>query len=369
MKNKCYLLLSVIILISITAFSQDKKFNDIIILKSGDSLQNQKIITGLKYTNNTLIRFADENKKEKNYKADQVRMYYQNDKAYYSEKLSNLAGNHFVSYEVVGYISAGKSISSKGNMLYYLKKDDDVVCLEEYKIKLYSFFLSYLPDFDAFYKTYRVPLSYDSKTIFEAISAYNAYKFPDKYVFVEYPNEEHARLSLFVSGGLMQAKIKGFFDDTQTGLSFSGGFDVSTAYSRKFGIHLPLSLVQMNAVSSKSSIHSTSLNLDPYIRYTPILPMKIKLRFGAGLGVMYHFKNTYLNTHDIPLADTDKTRFQKLSLGYNASIIFGIKKNITAQIFYTYHKATSLPIKYSSLEDTSVKIGINNIRFMLSYSF
>ncbi len=273
-----------------------------------------------------------------------------------------------VTYEVGGYISFGLSYTSNGEMNFYVKKDEEVTSLEKYKYELKSFFSGYLPDFDQFYATYKVKLSYDFKTLAEMISAYNAYKFPEMYVFEHVKNKEKGRFGIIVSGGLMSTNLSGYYEDKLTGGSFSFGMDIESRYSRFIAIHIPLTYNISSGKGSNISSHWSTLNVEPYLTFTPILKKKISFELGAGVGMLYSL-NSYLDCSALAESDQNKVSFNKMNFGPNLSFIVTLNRKLKTQLMFAQYQAKTSNLKMSSLEDTSVKARTNNFRLMISYYF
>lgn len=351
------------------AFSQNNIKNDVVILVNGDTISIPEIINNGRRTNQDKITYIDIQKKKHELAVSEVKVYFVENGTFFSDKIKNIEQNRFIKYEVIGYISFGISYRSNGELIFYVKKDNEVTSLEEHKFKLMSFFSGYLIDFVKFYSQYKVKISYDLKTLAEMISAYNAFKFPDKYVFVKYKNKEPMRVGVFGSAGLMNAKISDFITGNLYGVSSSFGLDITTIYSRYFSFHLPVSYNKQSSKSSISSIHLSTLNLEPYLSFIPIPKKKFFYEIGAGYGMMYSFNNGYVDCSSIKESDQDHVKFNKISLGINGSIIANITRNIKVQLIYAHYNIRSFDIKIASPDDTSVKASINNFRFMVSYYF
>jgi hypothetical protein len=276
-----------------------------------------------------------------------------------------------VTYEVGGYVSFGLSYTSNGDMNFYIKKNDEVTSLEKYRYGLKSFFSTYLVDFDQFYSTYKVRLSYDFKTLAEMISAYNAYKYPEKYVFEKAKDKEKGRIGIIASAGMTTTNLSGSYTGDLKGGSFSIGLDRESRYSRRFALHMPLTYNSSTVKSSNTNIHFTSVNFEPYLTFTPISRTKISFEFGAGVGLLYSL-NSYLDVSALMesgQADQNKVYLNKMNFGPNVSFIVNLTRKLKTQLMFAQYLAKTPNIRVSSSEDTSVKARTNNFRLMISYYF
>jgi hypothetical protein len=273
-----------------------------------------------------------------------------------------------VTYEVGGYISFGLSYTSNGEMNFYVKKDDEVTSLENYRYGLKLFFSAYLVDFDQFFAAYKVRLSYDFKTLAEMISAYNAYKYPEKYVFEHVKNKEKGRIGVIASAGMTTTNLSGYYTDDLKGGSFSFGLDRESRYSRCFALHMPLTYNVSKVKSSNTSIHWASINFEPYLTYMPISSVNFSFEFGAGIGLLYSL-NSYLDGSSIPGSDQNKVTLSKASFGPNFSFITTLNRKLKAQLMFAQYQAKSASIRLGSPDDSKAKALTNNFRLMISYYF
>jgi len=362
-------ILSIILALTINyAVAQKNTSRDVIIFANGDTLFSPQISGNKILTNQDGIAYTDKQNIKHKLTACEIREYYFNNEYFHSVLIKSDNICRLITYEVGGFISFGLSYTANGDMNYYVKKDDEVTSLEKDKYELKSFFSGYLPDFDQFYATYKVKISYDFKTLAEMISAYNAYKFPEKYVFEPSKNKEKGRIGIIASAGLMSTNLTGYFEDNLKGGSFSIGFDRESRYSRCFAVHMPLTYNLASVKSSNTSIHWSTINFEPYITLRTIPNKKINFEIGAGVGMLYSL-NSYLDVSKLPESDQDKVDFTKLSFGPNLSFIANLDRKLKAQLMFVQYQAKSLSIKQGSPEDTTVKARSNNFRLMISYYF
>jgi hypothetical protein len=362
-------ILSIILALAINyALAQKNTSRNVIIFANGDTLFSPQISGNQILTNQDGIAYTDKQNTKHKLTACQIREYYLNNEYFHSVMIKNENICRLITYEVGGYISFGLSYTANGDMNYYVKKDDEVTSLEKDKYELKAFFSGYLPDFDQFYATYKVKISYDFKTLAEMISAYNAYKFPEKYVFQRVKNKEKGRIGIIASGGLMNTKLSGFYADKLTGGSFSFGMDIESRYSRYLAIHIPLTYNIASGKGSNVSSHWSTVNFEPYLTFTPIPKKKINFEFGAGVGMLYSM-NSYLDCSALTESDQNKVYFNKMNFGPNLSFIVKLSRNLKTQLMFTQYKAKTTNLKMSSIDDTSVKASTNNFRLMISYYF
>ncbi|MDO9258038.1 MAG: hypothetical protein Q7U54_21170 [Bacteroidales bacterium] len=367
--KKSLLIISIILALTVKyADAQKNLSRNVIIFANGDTLSSPKIIGSKALTNQDGIVYIDKQNSMQKLTACQVREYYLDNEYFHSETIKNDNICRLVTYEVGGYVSFGLSYTSNGDMNFYVKKNDDVTSLEKYRFDLKSFFSTYLVDFDQFYATYKVRLSYDFKTLAQMISAYNAYKYPEKYVFEHVKNKEKGRIGIIASAGMTTTNLKGFYEDDLKGGSFSIGLDRESRYSRCFAIHMPLTYNVSTVKSSNTSIHWSTVNFEPYISLRTIPKKKINFEIGAGIGILYSL-NSYLDGSSIPGSDQDKVTLTKAGFGPNFSFIANLDRKLKAQLMFAQYQAKSASIKVGSPEDTKVKALTNNFRLLISYYF
>jgi len=348
--------------------AQKNLSQNVIILSTGDTLFSPQIIGNKAKTNQDGIVYVDKKNTRQKLTACQISEYYLDNEYFHSEKIKSDNKCRLVTYEVGGYISFGLSYTSNGDMNFYIKKEEDVTSLEKYKYDLKSFFSGYLENFDQFYAIYKVKISYDFKTLAEMISAYNAYRYPEKYVFEPSKNKEMGRIGLIASAGLMNTNLSGYYKDDLKGGSFSIGFDRESRYSRCFAFHMPLTDNIAKVKSSNTSIHWSTINFEHYITLRTIPNKKITFELGAGVGMLYSL-NSYLDASTLPESDQDKVYFTKFSFGPNLSLIANLDRKLKAQLMFAKYQSKSESFKQGSPEGSTVKARTNNFRFMISYYF
>jgi hypothetical protein len=367
--KKIPIFLSIIIaLIAKYSASQIVFPGNIVILAKGDTIRTPKIFKNKSLTNQDEITFSDYQNQKQQLKASQLKAYFCESGSFYSENIQSEDFSRLIRYEVGGYISFGLSYTSDGDMNFYVKKDEEVTALEKHKYNLKSFFQNYLPDYDQFISKYKTTLSYDFKVLAEMISAYNAYKYPDQYVFENYKNIESARLYAFASGGFLSSNVSGYFDDNLIGGSYGVGIDLESRYSRSLSIHLPISYYRASAKGSDATINISSLNFEPFLAIRGIAQQKTSFEFGVGMGVMYSL-NSYINCSSVPGADQGNVNISKISVGPALNVISNINKKLKIQLMFISYKANSQNIQVSSPESTDVKIRLNNVKAMILYRF
>ncbi len=363
------LFLSIIMALSMkNAAAQNNTAKNIIVLVSGDTLTSVQIVKNKAFTNEDKIEYIDSHNHKQKLEASQITAYYYEKGIFYSEKIKNEGFNKLISYSVVGYIGLGFSYTSDGGMNFYTTKNEEVTALEKYKYDLEPFFRNYLDDFDNFYSKYKVKVSYDFKTLAEMVSAYNAYKYPEKYTNEKYSIKDAVNFSVFASGGFVNSAVSGYFKDNLTGSSYSFGFDLEAKNSRVMSIHIPVSYNKVSAKGSDVSIHFTTINLEPYMAFRGIPNNKVSFEFGVGLGLMYSLKS-YIDCSSIAGSDQGNVDFKNLSVGPNISLITNINKKLKVQLMFVSYQTKSGNTSLLSPEDTSVKARINNLRAMISYRF
>ena len=369
MKKTFYIIICIILTLTIkTTVAQENTTQNVIILSNGDTIFSPQIVTNKMLTNQDEITYIDNQNNKQKLDACQVKEYYLRNEFFHSERIKSENICRLVTYEVGGYISFGLSYCSNGDMNFYVKKDNDVTSLEKHRYNLKSFFSNYLEGFDTFYAKYNVKLSYDYKTLAEFISAYNAYKFPDTYVFESVKTKEKGRFGIIASGGFVNTNISGFFEDKLNGGSFSIGIVPVTRYSRSYALYMPITYNAYSAKGSNTSIHWSSINFEPYLALSTIPKGKINFEFGAGIGALYSL-NSYIDCSSLPIADQNNVKFNKMNFGTNLSFIANINRRLKAQLMYARYNSKSKSIKVSSPDDTSVSAHANNFRFMISYYF
>lgn len=368
MKKELLVIIIFLALVIGDTVAQKDTSNDVIILANGDTLFSPQIIKNKALTNQDQILYFDGQKRRQKLNASQVHAYFFNNESFHSELIKSDDLYRLINYEVGGYIGFGLSYTSKGDMNFYVKKNGEVIALEKYKYDLKSFFINYMLDFDQFYAKYKVKISYDFKTLAEMISAYNAFKYPDQYVFEPIMNKDKVNVGVIASGGMMNTNLSGYLNARLNGGSFSFGMDLETKYSRYFAIHIPMTYNMASSKATNISIHLSTLNFEPFLTLRTIPKKKINFEIGAGLGMMYSL-NSYLDCSSLIESDQEKVKFNKLSFGTNLSVIANLDRKLRVQLMFVQYQTHSASIKKSYLGDTSVKARINNLRLMIFYYF
>ena len=367
--KKTFFILSIILALTVNcAIAQNNTSRNAIIFANGDTLFSPPISGSKIQTNQDGITYTDKQNKKQKLNACQIKEYYLNNEHFYSVPIKNDNICRLITYEVGGDVSFGLSYTANGEMNYYVKKDGEVTALEKHRYDLKSFFSGYLDDFDKFYAAYKVKISYDYKTLAEMISSYNVYKNPDTYVFEQVKNKEKSRIGIIASAGFMSTRLSGYYSDNLTGVSFSGGMCIETRYSRYMGINIPLTYNIASGKGSNIESHWSTINFEPYLRFTPIPKKKISFEYGAGIGVLYSL-SSYLDCTQLIESDLNTVFFSKMNFGANVSFIVNLSRKLKTQLMFTHYKAATSNIKSSSVEDTSLKAGSNNFRLMVSYCF
>lgn len=359
------------IILSLTmrnSFAQKNTNLNVIIFCNGDTLYSPKIMESKIHTNQDEIAYTDKQNTIQKLAACQIKEYYFNNEYFHSVMIKNDSICRLVAFEVGGYVSFGLSYTSDGDMNFYVKKDEEAVSLEKYRFNLDSFFSAYLENFEQFRKSYKVKISYDFKTLAEMISAYNAYKYPENYVFERAENKEKGCFGVTASGGLMNTTLSGYKADNMTGGSLSFGISLESVYSRRFAIYLPLSYNISSGKGTNMSIYLSTLNFEPYLSFRMLPKKKVNFEIGAGIGLLYSI-NSYLDCSSLPGSDQDKVKLNKMNFGPNISFMANLDRKLKAQLMYVQYQARSFNLMESSVEDTSVKASSNNFRLMLSYCF
>lgn len=371
MKKALFIISIIFALTAKYADAQKNLSRNVIIFANGDTLSSPKIVANKALTNQDGIVYIDKQNTRHKSTACQISEYYLNNEYFHSVMIKGDNICRLVTYEVGGYVSFGLSYTPNGDMNFYVKKDDEVTSLEKYRYGLKSFFSTYLVDFDQFYATYKVRLSYDFKTLAEMISAYNTFKYPEKYVFEKAKDKEKGRIGIIASAGITTANLSGSYADDLKGSSFSFGLDRESRYSRRFALHMPLTYNSSAVKSSTTNIQYTSVNFEPYLTFTPISQKKVSFEIGAGVGLLYSL-NSYLNVSSLMesnQADQSKVYLNKMNFGPNLSFIVNLTRKLKTQLMFAQYLAKTPNIRMSSSEDTSVKARSNNFRLFISYYF
>lgn len=350
------------------AVAQTDNSGNAIIFAGGDTLFSPQIIKSKLQTNQDQVVFLNDQKQKQKLNAEQVKAYYFNNESFYSEKIKDDNLYRLVSYEVGGYVSFGISYTQNGDMNFYTKKNEEVIALEKYKYDLNAFFHTYLEDFDTFYTQNKVKISYDFKTLAELISAYNAYKVPDKYVFVRYRNKELISVGLIGSAGVVFTNLSGYLKENMFGSSFSLGMELESKYSKNFAIHIPLFFNRIYAKTSNTSQVMYAIHFEPYLAFETMPQKNSSVEFGFGLGLLYALKSQL--DFSTPSGFNEETvELNKLNVGPNLSITTTLSDKMKMQFLFAHYFARSSAVNQISLDDSSVKAAINNLRLVFVYYF
>lgn len=348
--------------------AQTDNSSNAIILAGGDTLFSPQIIKSKLQTNQDQLVYLNEQKEKQKLNAAQVKAYYFNNESFYSEKLKDDNIYRLISYEVGGYVSFGISYTANGDMNFYIKRSEEVIALEKYKYDLYSFFYNYLENFDPFYAQNKVKISYDFKTLAELISSYNAYKFPEKYVSVRYRNKELVSVGMLCSAGAVLTNLSGYMKENMFGSSFSLGLELESKYSKNVSIHLPLFYNLINSKASSTTQHMSAIHFEPYLAFETVPEKNNSVEFGFGLGLLYALKSQL--DFSTPSGFNEETvELNKLNVGPNIRITTALADKLKMQFLFVHYFARSSAINQISLDDSSVKVGINNLRLIFVYKF
>lgn len=367
MKKQLLLAAFFVLFAFINVFAQSPRSETVIVFSNGDTLFSVSILKSKTYTNEDGITYLNTKKVKQKATSLQITSYGMDNDYFLSENVNNLETKKLISYQVYGYIKLGISYTSKGESNYYIKKENDVICLAEFRKNLQDFLSSYLSDFDLFYKNYSKNIAYDFKSLADVFSAYNAFKFPDKYVRETYQNKEKFQFGLLGSAGISVVKLSGFYTDVMPGPSFSAGIEFGSNYSPKFSIHSPLTFNYLIAKSEKSSTNLKTLGIDPYISYSLRKQNSNGIEIGAGLGVTYALGGILEQNVSNLSGSVSQVQFKKITFGPNIVASYILNSRLKLSMMYKWNALSTSNLLPSSPEDSSLNAHFHSFRLLFIY--
>jgi hypothetical protein len=368
MKNAKLLCWLALALMTTLATAQTNQSYQTILLTNGDTLSTPRIQKSRTQTNQNQIVYLDQQNQKHTLKAEQVIAYFNNNQSFYSEKLKGTDTHRFINWQVSGYAGFGVSYQPNEKENYNLKINEEVTSFEKSENNPEAFLRASLPDYDQFHRSYSKQVAYDFKNLAELVSAYNAYKFPDKYVFVKYKSKERLSFALIASSGISMTKVSGYLSDQLTGGSFGVGAELISRYSGKTALHIPMYYNRIFSSTSGNFLESSAIHFEPYLSFRIFPNLSVPLEIGPGFGVAYGW-NAYLGFPNASGYDKGKVMLNKLSYGPNLQLTGKLNRSIAVQLMYSIYFAHSLPVNQVQIDDSSVKATINNFCLRLAYCF
>ncbi len=360
MKKWHLFIASVLIIFTHTKTEGQTNTNNEFIITSGlDTIRNIRILKSRSKTNENSIAYIDHAKKERKLKAEQVKSYFTENRKYFSEILED-GSCKFINYQAEGYLNFGESFSSIGKYSYYLKKNNEIVSLENHNKNLQGFLISYLEDFINFYAGYNKQILYEFKSLAEFTSAYNVYKFPKQYLFVEYKNKEKSSIGLMANYGFYKIDMAGLQRENQKNISPSLGLDLVIKYHRNGSLHLPILFNYTINTSDLSDIYLTSLNFEPTLEFNIFQKKQFIVSIFGGLGLQYQ-----ISSHLEQASGT--TEIKGFNVGYQLGISSRISKGIVLTCAYVNYNLSTEPINPQSIDDSRAKGNMHGLKIGIGF--
>jgi len=317
--------LFVIFLSGLNVFSQNRDAH-FIILSSGDTISNIKIIEKYKFTNKDQICYINSNSEKEIKHASEVFKYYNGKTIFYSEYLDEKKTSVFVNYFAEGFCKAGLSYSKTGEVEYYVNNSKKVIPLKNFKYNLDSILKTGFDKFDEFLKIYPNKIKYEYKSLGEFISAYNSFLFPDLYKQEKYINKQSfdfgfSLLPYNYKTSIFNSDIKLFGFEI-----FNAGFYVENKLTPKFSTLISLTVSLHKYFSDWMVFNYISYKPEAYIQYSlyPHKKTNILIRTGIAFGYNYNLSVNY----DPNSSSLKSIYISPFSSNYFLDIVFDFKNHI-----------------------------------------
>lgn len=336
-----------------------------IVTISGDTIRNCEIKKNHKLTNEDQVTYIYNNTRN-SLPSNSIKSFFNGSELFVSELLKHEIKYKLISYLIGGTSSFGQAFSRKGKAIFYLKRSDtqEVVCLEDHKLNLLPFVQSFLPDFDAFYKTYNAKVYYEYKSIAELISAYNAFKEPSIYVPTKYKYRENIKFGMNASIGIGNLAFTNSQSDLNSLDNFSFGLNFKQFYTRNINFNFSISYNNSSFKGTNEDVYIKSISVNPNLGFSKALNSKLDITLKGGLSLSYNI-DSYLaqkTEEGVVLVITG------FNLGPQVSVEFTyLKKYGFFTSYLTYTIKTKEGGRFLTIE--AIKANTQILRFGFLYYF
>ena len=222
----------------------------------------------------------------------------------------------------------------------------------------------FLPDFDAFYKTYNVKVYYDYKSIAEVISAYNAYKEPNLFLPVKYKYKEKVKFGLNATLGIGNLEVINAHNDFVNENNFSFGLNFKHIYTRSICFNFSLSYNNSSFIGTYEDVFFKTISFDPNLGIRMYINSKLDISLRGGVNLSYNI-DSYLIQKTVDGLLLDLTAF---NLGPQVGVHLTYIERYSIFINYFRYKInTNEGRRFLNSDD--IKATIETFQFGLLYYF
>ena len=340
-----------------SSFSQTNN-NSFVLLRNGDSITNITIDTKKSATNESFVKYTDTLKNTYRIEAAKVNKYFDGNFIFNSENIKD--NFKFIYYYATGYISIGISFKNNGDQQFWLKTEGNIIKIPNEQDSLISFFKHNLKDFDQFIASKPIKVEYSYKYLGEIASSYNAFKFPKKYVAVDYSSRKKYSIGLFSNPLILT--------NTEFNSSFQIGASLKFVYSPSISINLSPSYYKNETDNIDYTLYLKTFNTDFSVNFNALGKKNTSIELGLGLGIIYHYntlfilKNMYANTKPVSLNNP-------LSISAFSAINIYILKNLSINLSIHKYRVEDMSVDpiYSTYGIDTSPVKMIDFRVGLSY--
>ena len=328
-------IIAIAVVINTSSYAQPSVKNTAYIVKiSGDTIRECEIRESYRMTNEDKVTYIY-NDAELSIPSKDLRSYYNGNDLFETELLERENKHVLISYTVGGTSYLGQSISTKGEVSFYIKIIDQglVVNLADHKYNLLPVLKSVLPDFDAFYSTRNESIYYDYKSLAELVTAYNAFKDPSLFIPVKYKYRDYIKLGLNASSGTGNLTLVEDNSVLNGKLNYSFGLNYQQFYTRRTSLNVALLYNDFSFTGSTGDADIKSISFNPCIGYSAIKNPKFDIILKGGLNILY---NTGSNLRI--KGDNSELDISGIDLGSQLGVEFLYLNKYSVFANYLYYK-------------------------------
>lgn len=340
--------------------------NSMIIFANGDTLKSKVIISGNKKTNEDQLTYLS-NDKEIVVTSAELVSFFEGTSILYSRSVANQSGKKIIKNIVTGPLYIGQSFRKNGTPVFYIKKenDDTYIQLEQYQFDIESFLKGYINDYLEFKMKYKKKIFYDYKSLGEFASNYNSFKVPETYVPQNFENTEKIKLGVIGSFNLSNIS----FDNTSLKFkyapSYSIGLSIINQYTRTFSLDF-LVTYNHSVIDEKDKMAQVVINnvgIEPSFGTCFNINNYLSLKVNLGV-VMYYNIESKIN-----LQGTGPLNIKGFNVGYAGGVDAIYKSKYYVFVKYIKHNVRTNNFTPGSIETSSEKGKLSNIRFGVGFNF
>ncbi|HYX07692.1 MAG TPA: hypothetical protein VE912_13270, partial [Bacteroidales bacterium] len=296
--------------------------------------------------------------------ASSVTAYFDGKQKYISTRISSDRSFKLMNYQVIGYLQFAQSSTSGGDPVYYYIFDGRCVNLSVYMNNIEKFVADFIPDYEEFKDIYHKKMFYDFKSLAEFASAYNAYRYPDKYVFEKYQNKEAFSTGSIISLNFGTLNLEDFKSIYISGLDM--GLNIEYKYSPNSSLMIQPYFSHFAGSNTTTKVKLNAMKLKIIIAFTFYTHRYLKLQAGPGIGFYYNL-NSIMNRSDTLPYNKKKIEFRTPGINYNFNILAVLNER---HKIYVLAGSTGIKTKETTIYPmpNSEKKG-RNLEFGIGYGF